>query len=144
MTSKRDSGVPVEDAGASLRATILAAKDIQTEEVEVPEWGVTVTVQALSGSARDWLEMRFSGRNGELDREKAGEFRAAFVALSVVDESGERVFSDRDIQALGRKSSVAIQRVYEVAVRLSAARPEDVDGIAEDLKTDPSGATGSD
>ena len=131
-------------AGLLTRDQILAARDIQTELVAVPEWGGSVMVRGLTGRGRDAMEARFTDARGKLDTDKGADFRAAFVAQTVVDAEGRRLFADSDIKALGEKSSVALQRVFDVAVRLSASRPADIDGIAEDLKDDPSGDTGSD
>lgn len=126
------------------RDEILAAQDIAYETVSVPEWGGDVRVQSLTGSARDKLEARFSDARGRMDSSKAQDFRAAYVAQAIVDADGVLLFSDADIKALGKKSSRALQRVFDVAARLSAVSPGDVDGITEDLKTDPNGDSGSD
>lgn len=128
----------------SLREQILSAQDIPTREVEVPEWGLTVTVRGLSGGARDAIEATYTAADGSLDRERFGNFRAAVVAKAIVDEEGDRVFSDADVEALGEKSSLAIGRIFEAAMALSALRPEDGDGIYQDLKADPNVDTGSD
>lgn len=135
---------PATSAGLLSREQILAAQDIRSETVPVPEWGGAVMVRGLTGRARDALEARFTDAKGTLDRKAQADFRAAFAAMTIVDESGDRLFSDDDIKALGEKSSVALQRVFDVAVRLSATDPESVDGIIEDLKADPSGGIGSD
>lgn len=131
-------------AGLLSREQILAAQDIRSENVPVPEWGGTVMVRGLTGRARDALEARFTDAKGVIDRKAQSDFRAAFAAMTIVDESGDRLFSDDDIKALGEKSSVALQRVFDAAVRLSATDQASVDGIIEDLKADPSGGTGSD
>jgi len=35
------------------KSTILAAKDLRTTDIEVPEWGGTVRVKAMSGRERE-------------------------------------------------------------------------------------------
>lgn len=137
-TSKR---VPVS---GTLRDRILAAKDVATETVEVPEWGLSVIVRSLTGQARDELEARFTDDRGRMDRAKYPLFRAWFASQAIVDEEGARVFSDADIEALGQKSAKALQRIFDAASALSALNPGDLDGITEDLKDDPSDGTGSD
>jgi hypothetical protein len=124
------------------REAILAARDIATEVVDVPEWGGSVMVRGLTGRARDSIEARFTDAKGKLDLGKSGDFRAAYVSLAIVDEHGALLFGEGDVAALGEKSSVAIQRIFDAAIRLSAVRAEDIDGITADLKDDPSGATG--
>lgn len=142
---------PVKEAGANgrhpvllSREQILAVRDIPTEVVDVPEWGGSVMVRGLTGRARDIIEARFTDPKGKVDLGRGGDFRAAYVAQAVVDADGALLFSDSDIKALGEKSSVALQRIFDAAIHLSATRPEDVDGIMQDLKDDPSDGTGSD
>lgn len=131
-------------SGALLtRDQILAAKDIATEKVEVPEWGGSVLVRGLSGGARDTIEAIYTSADGSMNRDRFGNFRAAIVAKSIVDDDGDRVFTDKDVEALGEKSSLALGRVFDAAMKLSALNPEDGDGIYEDLKDDPNVDTGS-
>jgi len=124
------------------REAILSAQDVATDYVDVPEWGGTVKVRGLTGRARDSLEARFANEQGVVSSNKAGDFRAAFVALSIVDDTDRLLFSEADIEGLGEKSSTALQRVFETAIRLSAVRPGDVDGMVETLKSDPTAVTG--
>jgi hypothetical protein len=141
MTTKSE---PASAGSLLTRDQILAARDIAFEVIAVPAWGGKVRVRGLTGRARDSLEARFTDARGRMDRDRGADFRAAFVAQAIVDEHDQRVFTDADIKALGEKSSAALQVVFDAAVRLSASRPEDVDGLVEDLKGDPSGDTGSD
>lgn len=146
---EQSTEAPVSDAGANgshpsllTREQILAARDIATEVVDVPEWGGSVMVRGLTGRARDLIEARFTDPKGKVDLGRGGDFRAAYVAQAIVDEQGVLLFSEADVKPLGDKSSVALQRVFDVAIRLSAMRPGDVDGITSDLKGDPSDGTG--
>lgn len=126
------------------RDDILAAQDLATKMVDVPEWGGAVVVRGLTGRSRDSLEARFSDAKGNIDRKLYQDFRAAFVAESIIDEAHNRMFKEADITALGEKSSRALQRVFDAAVALSASRPEDIDGMAAELKDDPSASSGTD
>ena len=130
------------------KAEILEAEDLATEPVEVPEWGGWVNVKGLSGVERDaWEESRVDRRA----KVKAGEarplnlvnFRASLVAQCVVDEGGKRLFSDKEAIDLGRKSAVAINRVFEVAQRLCGMTDEDMDELTGDLEPEDSVASPS-
>lgn len=112
------------------RDAILQAQDLPTEDVEVPEWGGTVRVRALTGAERDAFEQSVVEMRGKSTRMNLKNIRAKLVALTVVDEDGKRVFSDEDAELLGRKSAAALNRVFEVAQRLSGLRPEDVEELA--------------
>jgi len=107
---------------------ILQAEDIRRERVEVPEWGGDVFVRTMTGSERDQLEISIIGKQGERNLEN---LRAKIVALSVVDEEGNRVFSFEDTPALALKSARAMDRVFAVAQRLSGFTPKDVEELTK-------------
>lgn len=127
------------------RDQILGAEDIGTEDVPVPEWGGTVRVRGLSGRERDAYEaaMVQISANGAR-RVTMDNIRAGLVARSVVDAEGNRLFSDEDVKALGEKSGAALDRVWDVARRLSGLSEEDVEELAEGFGDAPSAASTSD
>ena len=99
------------------RDAILAVVDLPMELVSVPEWGGEVNVRGLDGKDRDAFEASLVMQNGEAVN--LANIRARLAALCIVDEAGERLFSDADMAALGRKSGAALDRVFSVAQRLS-------------------------
>lgn len=104
---------------------ILNAKDLETEEVSVPEWGGTVLVSSISGHAKDKLELSFSSKT------TIENVRARIVALCLVDDSGNLLFNDSDITKLGKKSAKALDRVFNVAQRLNAIGDKEVEQLAK-------------
>jgi hypothetical protein len=126
------------------RDAILAASDATTEDVDVPEWGGTVRVRGLSGTERDQFEASMLVKRGRHRDVTLINARAKLVSLAVIDESGERVFSDSDVAELGHKSAAALTRVYEVASRLSGLSEADVDELEGNFGAAPSGASTSD
>jgi len=126
------------------REAILQASDIQTEDVEVPEWGGTVAVRGLSGRGRDDFEasvMVGKGKNRDIN---VRNFRAKLVALCCVDEQGVRLFSDEDVKALGDKSAGALTKVFDVASRLSGLSKEDEEDLTKNSESDLSDGSISD
>jgi len=101
------------------REQILEADDLKSEEIPVPEWGGSVLVRPMSGSERDAFEARYA---------KVGKqnIRAASAAASICDENGQAIFSVSDIEALGKKSAAALDRVADAALRLSKLSQQDV------------------
>ena len=126
------------------RSAILEASDIQTEVVEVPEWGGSVIVRGLMGVDRDSFERSMLDIKGKDATMNWRNFRAKLIARSIVDSEGNRIFLDTDVEALGKKSASAISRVFNVAQRLSGMAPEDVEELTSALKDDPSEGSGSD
>lgn len=109
------------------RDEILNAKDYRSEEVEIPEWGGTVVVKAMTGSERDAfeasiVEMRKGGSSVRMEN-----IRAKLVARTVIDpDTGSFLFTSADIEALGSKSAAALDRIFSVAQRLSKLSNDDI------------------
>lgn len=123
------------------RDMILKAQDAKQEAIDVPEWGGRVLVRALSGAERDRFESSVMMTNKRGDREvNLRNMRAKLVVLSCIDAKGERLFADADVAVLGDKSASALQRVYDVAAKLSGISKDD----AEDLAKNSSGGLSDD
>ncbi|MFJ5728801.1 hypothetical protein [Streptomyces paradoxus] len=107
---------------------ILDADDLAHEDVKVPEWGGTVRVRELPGTERDKFEAQFVGKDGASVRAEGLEgFRARLAAAAIVDENGKQLFrSAAETKRLGEKSARALQRVCDVATRLSQMSEDDI------------------
>lgn len=102
---------------SSLREKILSIDDIQEEVVEIPEWGVKVLVRGLTGEARAELLSRATDLQGKINYKK---LYASLLILSTYDpETKEPVFEDSDRDELMKKSASAIDKIVQVAMRLS-------------------------
>lgn len=111
------------------RDDILGILDLKSESVAVPEWGGDVSVRELTGSERDAYEQSLF-RQREDDPDKlAANVRAKLCALSVIGADGKRLFVEADVESLGNKSAAALDRIYDVAHRLSRMGGEDVDEL---------------
>lgn len=117
------------------RDQILGANDRKTETVPVPEWGGEVVVSVMSGEQRDAYEsmlvdMKSMGKDKK-SQPKMENLRAKLVACTIVGEDGNRMFSDSDVIALGKKSGAALNRVFQVASRLNRVTEEGVEEAAK-------------
>lgn len=107
---------------------ILSADDMQKEVVSVPEWGGDVWVRAMSASERDKLESeQISARRDK--RDELSNIRARVCARCIVDDEGNRMFDESDIEALGQKSAAALDRVFDAAQRLNGLSEKDVEAL---------------
>ena len=113
---------------------ILEIKDIEIERVEVPEWGGDVFVKGMTGLERDTFEASIVQQRGKDARVNMVNIRAKLAAQTICDKDGVRLFTDKDIRLLGAKSANALQRVFDVAQRLSGITEGDVDELAENLE----------
>lgn len=101
---------------------ILNADDLTEVTVSVPEWDGEVIVKAMSGVERDEFE-RSIYYDGIKD---FNNIRAKLCAMSIVDDSGKRIFSMADIKQLGEKSGKALDRVFAVAKKLSGIGKQEI------------------
>lgn len=129
------------------REEILNIPDIQIEDVFVPEWNTNVRVRGLTGTERDAFEeasLQRYGKKGQTREVNLKDFRARLSAWSMVDENGKRLFSDSDIPALGKKAAAALQRIFDVASRLSGLSESDVDELIKNSPDGQSADSGTD
>lgn len=107
----------------TLRDQILAADDLPREQIETPGWPVPhVWVRGLTAAERDDYEQSLTerGPDGSVrPRRSIRNLRAAFVVRVLVDENGERVFADSDVDKLGEKNAALIDRLWEKGRELS-------------------------
>jgi hypothetical protein len=107
------------------KAAILAANDTKlSAAISVPEWGGNVYCKTLSGTERDAFEDAYA-------QNKMKQFRCRFLVLTLCDDKGERLFGDGDVDELGKKSSVVINRLFDKSWAHNAFTPEAVEGLGE-------------
>ena len=125
------------------REAILAASDLVTERVLVPEWGGEVLVRSLTGAERDAFEAASFITRGQTREVNLANLRARLLALALVDETGSALFVEADIVALGRKNARVLDRLFEIAQRLSGLGPKDIETLAKNSEPGPNGGSSS-
>ena len=100
---------------ALTRDAILGLDDLPRVEVAIPEWGGSVFVRALTGGERDQLERMIA---------KDAVSRASIVALCVVDEKGERLFAQKDVEKLAGKHGGALEKIVSAALSFNSLSAE--------------------
>lgn len=124
-----DEKNPEDRSVKGIREQILASDDLATQVVEVPEWGCTLTVKTLTGTERDDYEASLiKGRKADLTN-----MRAKLCARCIVDQNGKRIFADSDIDALGKKSALALDKVFEVAQQLNGIGTKELEELAKNF-----------
>lgn len=101
------------------KASIINALDLQREVVEVPEWGGSVILSELSAADR----LRFGVAIGGEDDQRV--FVAKALTWFIVDEGGDRIFTEGDADILAGKSLPVLQRLWDVAAKLNAMKVDE-------------------
>ncbi|HYM22018.1 MAG TPA: hypothetical protein VEU08_02380 [Vicinamibacterales bacterium] len=118
----------------SQRDLLLAAVSLPREAVSIPELGETFTVQGMNGLQRDDFEASLfsTTANGRRRVFTSANIRAKLLVRCVIDpETGDRLFSDGDADAVGQIRADVLDRLFAVAQRLSGIRDEDVEALAK-------------
>ncbi len=126
------------------KADILGSHDMRIKTVEVPEWGGSVRLRSLTGAERDAFEALLVK---DIDGKRVPDLanlRAKLLAATIVDEEDRQIFSAGDIAALGKKSAVALDRVFNVAQRLNGMSADAVEEAVKNSDSAPAGASTSD
>lgn len=122
----------------SLRDTILTASDLTTERVSVPEWGVEIDVKTMTGGERARIMQAAAESGGKVDFEKV--YPDIVIGCAYDPTTGERIFNWDDREAIMLKSGAAIDRVAQVALRLSGFTEAAETAAGKGSSTNPSGA----
>lgn len=112
------------------RQEIVAAKDIQTREVPIPEWGegVGVVVRMMTGADRNLFEKSIVAIDAEGKRSpNMDNIRLKLVAMTMVDPDGNPLFGPDELGDLAKKSAAAIDRIFAVAQELNGMAPASVE-----------------
>lgn len=112
---------------------ILAAPDLKTKTVEVPEWGGTVKVSQVTAADRCELQGMLLDDTGK--PKSAAEINRMMTiglcAMACVDENGNKLFTQADIEAFGKKSSNAIDKIFAAADELNGISASMGDKLAK-------------
>ena len=113
--------------------SILTATDLKREKVPCPEWGGDVIIQELGAIDRDRLWPALLDAEGKND---PVNIAGKVLVRCIVNEDGERLFSDDEADALGKKSTIVVNRLFKIAERLNtlAMQDEAVKNSAPGLK----------
>lgn len=119
----------------SLKEQILNADDLPREKINVPEWDCDVWIRSLTAKERDDYEQSLLNTSGTgkdfTATPNLSNAKAKFVARCLVDDTGLRVFTDAEAVPLGGKAAQVLNRLYEVASRLSGMSADDLEELVK-------------
>lgn len=119
------------------REQIVEVDDAQFEDIDVPEWGGQVRVLGMTGTQRDSYEASILEQKGGERRVVLANARAKLVQRCLVGEDMRPLFTPDDVRALGRKSAIALERVFDKARALSGMSEKDMEKLVENFDDDP-------
>jgi hypothetical protein len=130
---------------------IFAADDLEQEVVEVPEWNGTVIVRGATAAEYEDYQQSLYVTNYDVKgkptlTKNLANSKARLVIRCIVNDKGERIFTDGEAGKLGAKSAAVVNRLYDKVMDLSGMSTkaqEEIEGnsaagqIADSPKTSP-------
>ena len=85
----------------------------------------------LTGAERDAFEGSILQMNSKSRSKNYANIRARLAQISIVDEGGQRMFSELDIVSLGKKSAKALDRIFDAVQKLNGMTEDDIEELAK-------------
>jgi hypothetical protein len=101
---------------------ILALDDLVKEVIDVPEWGCSVIISTMTLAQKEEWARSTAGIADEKDKHLA---TVRLVVATARKEDGTPLFTHEHVQKLAGKSSLAIEKLGEAALRINKLRAED-------------------
>lgn len=121
------------------RQEIIDAKDIDSQTIDVPEWGGSVVVRVMSAADRNRFEQSIVSIDKDGKRVPSMEnFRCKVVCACLVDERGFPLFGPDEIDDLAMKSSQVIERLADIALAMNGMGANAVDDAVKNSEPAPS------
>jgi hypothetical protein len=112
------------------KAAILAANDLKREAINIEQWGGDVLVRELTAAERDKVVAVYTENPDETSAAKVDRAHARLLAMALIDNEGQPLFSEAEIPALKGKHYAAIIKLTKAASRLAG-----LESAAEGEKT---------
>ena len=116
---------------------IFKADDLPTKDMDIPEWGGTLTIRTLTGAERDEWESAFVNQ----DKIDIRGLKSRLVQLTTMNGDGQQMFTKADLQKINSKSASVIDRIFQVSQRLSGLTKEDAEEMVENSDAGPAGGS---
>ncbi len=82
----------------------------------------------MSGDEQDKFEQNRFNKDGTMNFSNA---RARMVATALVDENGAKLFNEKDLIELSKKSGAALNFLIDKITELNRITPDEIDALAK-------------
>lgn len=107
------------------REAILGLADISKPvELHIPEWNDTVYLRWPTANERDAWELYCQEHASNMKRHSV--WRAKLAAMLLSDPDGKPLFREADIQKLGERSAVALQRIWDRGISMMRVTEDEI------------------
>lgn len=116
---------------------IIKADDRKVKTEHVPEWGIDVNIGVMSGTDRGEYDEILAKIHKD-GMTNIGKLRAQLLIRTLLNDDGTRIFTNDQIDILAAKSSLVLDRLYDLADELNKIRGEKVEALEGKSESAPS------
>lgn len=120
---------------------ILNADDKAVHWVDVPEWGGQVGLREMTGAERDQFER--VADDYSKGKPSGANLASHLLCLTLCDESGDRLFTAEDVEALAAKNGNIIYRLSMKAAEISSIDDNALTEASDELKNGRASSCGT-
>jgi hypothetical protein len=115
---------------SELRNKIDAAQDLPPmQKVRVDEWGNEIGIAVMPATDHGTFTAGQVGADGQV---RLDDIKLRLLVRCLVDPAtGERLYADNETEALGKRSSIVIDRLFAVAQDVNKLGPDSVGDLAK-------------
>lgn len=127
-----------------LKSAILDSDDIEYREITRELWGQTgLRVKMLDGDEREKFEAECLQSKDNSGSDVPQNVRARLVAYTLCGPDGKRIFTNKDIPRLTKKSARYLDVVFEESSKLNELDSSYVQELAKNSDAAPDGGSSS-
>ncbi len=115
---------------------ILAAEDLDFEEIEIKEWGGKVRLRCMTGTERDAFEAAIYKIKGDKVEANRENFRSELLSRVLCNKDNKLLFNPREVKALGGKSGRIIDRLFEIAQKINGIGQSDIEKLTKNSESE--------
>ena len=102
-----------------------AIKDDSFEEMEIPEWGGSISLRTLTINERLEFDSKFTDDKGSFKNINDPDMIYSLLSLGIVDENGERIFVGDDVNILKERNASVMQQIFLRILKLNYLQEDD-------------------
>lgn len=125
--------------GSLTREALLGATQVPTETVAIPELGGSVVVRGMTARERTQFEKKFVTEIRGKQKRNFEAFREQLCVFCCVEPR----LTEADVEALSKVRADVIERIANVAMKLSGITEKDVDELGQSSETPTASSTSS-
>lgn len=125
--------------GTLSRDAVLGATDVPTETVAIPELKGSVVVRGMTARERTQFEKKFVTEKGGKTKRNFDAFREQLCVFCCVEPR----FTEADVERLSQIRADVVERIADVAMKLSGITEKDLDELGQSSATPTATSTSS-